>query len=53
LLGFRVLTAVELDDQAPVAIDEVDAIAADRLLADEFEAAELPAANAGPQREFS
>jgi hypothetical protein len=47
-----VLAAVELDNQAPLAANKVDVVALDRLLANEFEAAELPAANACPQREF-
>src|SRR5882762_9556368 len=46
------LAAVEFDDQAPLAANEVDVIAIDRLLANEFEAAELPTANACPQRKF-
>jgi hypothetical protein len=46
------LAAVEFDDQAPLAANEVDLIAIDRLLANEFEAAELPTANACPQRKF-
>jgi len=47
-----VLTAVELDNQAPLAANEVDVVSINGLLADEFEAAELPTAKACPQREF-
>ena len=50
--AFRVLAAIELDYQAPLAADKVHVIAIDRLLPDKFEAAELPSANACPQREF-
>jgi len=50
--AFRVLAAVELDNQAPLAANEVDEILTDGLLADEFEAAQLPAAKACPQREL-
>jgi hypothetical protein len=46
------LAAVELDNQMPVATNKVDIVLTDGFLADEFEAAELPAANACPQREF-
>ena len=46
------LTAVELDNQVPLAANEVDVVSIDGLLADEFEAAELPTAKACPQREF-
>jgi hypothetical protein len=48
----RVLAAVELDNQAPLATNEVGVISIDGLLADELEAAELPTAKACPQREF-
>jgi hypothetical protein len=47
-----VLTAVELDNQAPLAANEVDIVVIDGLLADKFAAAELPTAKACPQREF-
>jgi hypothetical protein len=40
-----VLTAVEFDNQAALAANEVNVVSIDRLLADEFEAAELPTAN--------
>jgi hypothetical protein len=50
--AFRMLAAVEFDNQAPLATNEVDVVAVYGLLADEFEAAELPTANACPQREF-
>ena len=50
--AFRVLTAVEFDNQTPLAANEVDVISIDGLLADEFEAAKLPVAEASPQREF-
>ena len=43
-----VLAAVEFDNQAPLATNEVDVVAIDGLLADEFEAVELPAAKACP-----
>ena len=49
---FRVLASVELDNQAPLTANKVDIVSADRLLPDEFEAAELPAAKACPQREL-
>jgi hypothetical protein len=39
--AFRVLAAVEFDNQAPLPADKVHVIAIDRLLADKFEAAEL------------
>ena len=38
------LAAVEFDDQAPLAANEVEVVAIDQLLANEFEAAELPTA---------
>jgi hypothetical protein len=50
--AFRVLAAVELDNQSPLTTNEVDVVAIDRLLASEFEAAESAAANAYPQRQF-
>src|SRR6516165_10225157 len=50
--AFRVLTAVELDNQAPLTTNEVDVVAIDRLLASEFEATELATANVGPQPQF-
>jgi hypothetical protein len=46
------VAAVELDNQAPLATNGVDVVSIDRLLANEFEAAESPDANACPQREF-
>jgi hypothetical protein len=46
--AFRVLAAVEFDDQPPLAADKVHVVAGDRLLADKFEAAELSRANACP-----
>ena len=48
----RVLAAFEFDNQPPLATNKVDVVPIDRLLADEFEATELPAAKAPPQREF-
>jgi len=45
------LAAVEFENQAPLAANEVDTVAIDGRLA-EFEAGELPTANACPQREF-
>jgi hypothetical protein len=51
-LTSEMLAAVEFDDQASLAANEVDVVAIDGLLADEFEAAELPATNACPQRKF-
>jgi hypothetical protein len=41
----RVLTAVDFDNQAALAANEVNIVSIDRLLAGEFEAAELPTAN--------
>ena len=41
-----------LEYQAPLAADKVHVVAIDGLLADKFEAAELPSANTFPQREF-
>jgi hypothetical protein len=38
------LGAVEFDDQAPLAANEVDVVAIDGLLANKFKAAELPTA---------
>ena len=46
------VTTVELDNQTLLATNEVDIVSIDRLLADELEAAKLPAAKACPQREF-
>jgi hypothetical protein len=46
------LAAVELDNQAPLAANEIDIVAVDRLLASEFEAPESATANACPQRQF-
>jgi hypothetical protein len=40
------LAAIEFGDQVPVPTNEVDAIPANRLLADELTAAKLPAADA-------
>jgi hypothetical protein len=37
-----VLTAVDLDEDVPITASEVDVIATNRLLADEFVATELP-----------
>jgi hypothetical protein len=48
----RILTAVELDNQMPLATNEVGVVPIDGFLTDKFEAAELPTANAGPQSEF-
>jgi hypothetical protein len=50
--AFRVLAAVELDYQAPLAADKVHVAAIDGLLAAKFEATELSSANACPQRQF-
>jgi hypothetical protein len=50
--AFRVLAAIELDDQAPLTTDKINVVAIDRLLANEFEAAKSASANVGPQREF-
>ena len=52
LWTFEVLAAVEFDDQAPLATNEVDIVPIDGLLADKLEAAQLPCANACPQRKF-
>ena len=49
---FRVLASVELDNQAPFAANKVDVILTDWLLADKFEAAQLPAAKTRPQYEL-
>ena len=49
---FRVLAPVELDNQAPLATNEIDVVAVDRLLASEFEAAESATAKTRPQRQF-
>jgi hypothetical protein len=38
---FRVPAAVEFDNRAPLATDEVDIVAIDGLLSDEFEAAQF------------
>ena len=46
------MAAVEFDAQASLAANEVDVVAIDGLLADEFEAAELSTAKACPQREL-
>jgi hypothetical protein len=48
----RMLAAVEFDNYPPFATNEVHVVAIDGRLADEFEAAELAAANACPQHEF-
>jgi len=42
------LAAVDFDDQMPFAADEVRAVGTYRLLADEFEAAELAVARLSP-----
>ena len=49
----RVLPAVNLDHKALVAADEINNEGADRLLADEFEAAQPPIAHCEPQLAFS
>jgi hypothetical protein len=46
------LASVELDNQALLVTNEVDAVPIDTLLADEFEAAELATANVCPQGEL-
>jgi hypothetical protein len=46
------LAAVELDNQALLTTHKVDVVAIERLLANEFEAAEAATANACPQRQF-
>ena len=46
--AFRVLAAVELDNQAPLAAGKVHVVRIDRLLADKFEATELSSAYALP-----
>ena len=48
----RMLTAVEFDNQVPLATNEVGVVPIDGLQAYKFEAAELPTANAGPESEF-
>ena len=52
LAVFRVLAAVELDNQTPLEADEVDVVAVDRLLANEFEASGLSGADTRPQRKL-
>jgi hypothetical protein len=47
-----VFAAIELDNQTPLATNKVDVEPIYGLLAGEFEAAELAAAKARPQREF-
>jgi hypothetical protein len=42
------LPAIDLDDQPLLATDEIDDVRSEALLADEFRAAELPRAQAGP-----
>jgi hypothetical protein len=49
---FRVLAAVELNNQPPLAANKIHVVSSNRLLAHEFEAAELPGAKPGPQREL-
>ncbi len=44
--AFRMLAAIQYDDQATVSTNEVDVISANRLLADELAAPKLPAADA-------
>ena len=46
--AFRVLAAIELDNQAPLTTHKVHIVAIDRLLADEFETAQSASANACP-----
>ena len=50
--AFRVLAAVELDNQAPLATNKVSVVPIDRLLANEFEAGVLSTAIARPQCKF-
>ena len=46
------VATVKFYNQAPLATDEVSVITIDRRLANEFEAAELPAAKPCPQHQF-
>jgi len=44
------LSAINLDDEAPFAADKIDVIRPERLLPDEFAAAELPVSKLLPQQ---
>jgi hypothetical protein len=48
----RVLAAVEFDNQAPLAANKIGIVSFNGRLADEFEAAELPATQVPPQHKF-
>ena len=50
--AFRVLAAVEFDNQTPLAANKIDVVSIDRFLADEFKATQLPASKVCPQREL-
>ena len=50
--AIRMLAAVEFDNQPPLAANEVDVVAIDGLLADEFETTKPAAAKPCPQHEF-
>jgi hypothetical protein len=50
--AFRVLTAVDLEDDVPVTAREVSVIFPNRFLAGELEAAELPIAKIRPELPF-
>jgi hypothetical protein len=47
-----VLSAVNFDDQMPLAADEIGVVPADRLLSDKSEAIEPAVAQAAPQDRF-
>jgi hypothetical protein len=47
------LPAVELDNQPPVAADEIDVVRPNRFLANKFEPAELSIPKPSPKRGFS
>jgi hypothetical protein len=48
-IALRVLTAIEFDDEAPFATNEIHIIGTNRLLAGELEPAELPIAKLAPK----
>jgi hypothetical protein len=50
LLLFRMLPAIQFDDQFPVETDKVDNVISDGLLASEFEALRLSSAQMLPQQ---
>jgi len=48
-IALRVLTAIEFDNEAPFATNEIHIIGTNRLLAGELEPAELPIAKLAPK----